>query len=174
MKPGYGSRKGSAFERKIAKDLSLWITDGKTDRCLWRTHASGSFGTNTQTHVEMGDIMSITDAGKILTEKFNIECRHGLCIKSKDLIYSPAKSSMLQFIKEGRENARVSNRSSLWIFREQGHTKIMVMLDWDEWGDHFAVTAIFPQHRLILLSYEQWKAQYKPFIGGLAAIETLP
>lgn len=129
MKPGYGSRKGSSFERKISKELSLWWTDGKSDGCFWRTHSSGALGTRSKKPTEYGDLMSISDVGQPFTKRFHLELRHGKCIRIQDLVYSPKASSsnMTGFIEEGIRGAKASGRVPLWIFREQGKP-VMIML----------------------------------------------
>lgn len=45
MKAGGGHRKGASFERKICKELSLWISHGARDDIFWRTAMSGGRAT---------------------------------------------------------------------------------------------------------------------------------
>jgi hypothetical protein len=45
MKPGGGSTKGSNWERRLAKSLSLWITDCESKDVLWRSQTSGARAT---------------------------------------------------------------------------------------------------------------------------------
>lgn len=45
-KAGRGPRKGSAFERKMCKELSLWWTHGKRADIFWRSAGSGSRATH--------------------------------------------------------------------------------------------------------------------------------
>lgn len=163
MKKGYGSQKGAAFERRIAKELSLWLSGGKDDGYLWRTHASGSLGTRSNKPTEFGDIMSIRDEGRSLTSEYNIECRHGKCIKIRDLVYLPAKSSMVQFIEEGELNAKLSNRKPLWIFREQG-APIMVMmhvLDLLRSTLQVKISIMLPEQMLAVVKFDEWKRCFK-------------
>jgi len=165
MKKGKSKEKGSSFERLISKELSLWLTNNKRDDIFWRTHSSGALGTISKKQSQYGDIMSIDDLGKILTDNFNIECRHGKCIKVKDLIYQPTKSSMVQFLKEGIINANTSHRRPLWIFRENGKL-IMVIMNLEDWlkyskepnnYDNKKVVIILPKEKVILISFEDWK-----------------
>jgi len=44
MKKGGGKNKGSSFERKICKELSLWWSGGKSDSIFYRTGGSGGTG----------------------------------------------------------------------------------------------------------------------------------
>lgn len=129
MRPGGGKCKGSAFERDVAKKLSLWITTGCSDKELWRTHSSGGVGTVSKISQECGDIMGIGDIGRSFCSRYNIECRIGKVIKFSDLIYRNEKSSMYKFIFEGRENAKRSNRIPIWIFKEHCSRDIVVAFD---------------------------------------------
>lgn len=162
------ARKGGSFERKIAKDLSLWWSDGKSSDLFWRTHASGSFGTNAKIKAEMGDLKALNEGGRDFMRVFNVECRTGKCIRVKDLIYDTSeknRTGMPAFIKEGEVNARASNRFPLWIFREQG-MPIMVMMKrllfnrftvrhmYDDWQ---ILRGFFPRRDIMLFDYEEWK-----------------
>jgi len=166
MKPGAGSRKGSTYERKIARDLSLWWSGGKEKNLFWRTHASGSFGTNAKIKSEVGDLMAIEEGGQDFMKVFNVECRHGKIIRTKDLVYDGQdKKGMKQFIIEGRTNAKVSDRLSLWIFREQ-NMPIMAMMSETDLArfTNFSFAIVmelcrgrFPKYNVALFDYTDWK-----------------
>lgn len=72
--------KGSAFERKVAAQLSLWITDGKRDDILWRSSISGGRATvalkKGVKHFAVGDICSVAQEGTRFCDTFFIECKH--------------------------------------------------------------------------------------------------
>jgi len=167
MKPGAGSRKGSSFERKLSKDLSLWWSDGKSKDLFWRTHSSGQLGTRSKKMSEYGDLMAIHDDGQLFMKTFHIECRHGKCIKVHDLVYAPKPSSsnMTGFIKEGIDGATASSRKPVWIFREQGQP-IMVLMTYTDYCFYIpqknalannATLALFPSDELVLITYENFK-----------------
>jgi hypothetical protein len=155
MRPGGGKSKGGAFERMIAKDLSLWLTDGRSDSLLWRTHASGGLGTVSKKRNEYGDLMAIDDEAKPFMDVFSIECRHGKCIKVRDLIYRPKNSSMVQFIEEGKRNAKESGRRPLWIFRENGQPIMVLMAERQMQVAN--LIGYFPQFDVSLMTYNTWK-----------------
>ena len=84
------SSKGSEFERQIAKQLSLWWSNGKRDDIFWRTSQSGGRSTQrmkskTATANSAGDIGYIDACGKILTDNILIECKAGYTNKNKRL-----------------------------------------------------------------------------------------
>lgn len=166
MKAGGGKRKGSSFERYIAKQLSLWISKGIRNDIFWRTHSSGSLGTVGKRRLEYGDIMAIDDAGKPLTDKYNIECRHGKVLNFKDLIYHPKSSSLIQMITEGRVNAEKSERQPLWILKEQ-NKEVMVMMNYDRVslfenliGKSSLVTDINLLYSIFIMTFENWKKEF--------------
>ena len=80
MRPGMGKAKGSAFEREVCKKLSLWITDGKMDDCLWRSAISGGRATIAHRKGKVvrqgGDICAVSLEGHVLTNKWYIENKH--------------------------------------------------------------------------------------------------
>jgi hypothetical protein len=162
MKPGGGKRKGGSFERKISKELSLWWTDGKSKDIFWRTHSSGAMGTVGGRKWEYGDIMAIDEAGKALTQRYNIELRHSKGLDIADLVYGTDKSGMAKFLREGRKTAELSGRQPLWIFKE--HLRpTMVMMDVKGLEDIVTplfVTMIggaFPGSNILLMTFEAWK-----------------
>lgn len=116
MRKGGGKSKGSGFEREIAKELSLWMTNGQRNDLFWRTHSSGALGTIGNRKMEYGDIMAIDDLGKPLTDNYHIECRCGKIIRLRDLAFG--RGNIVDFIKQGRQGAKDSGRQPLWFFRE--------------------------------------------------------
>ena len=160
MKKGGGKRKGSSFERVIAKDLSLWITGGSNEGIFWRTHSSGSLGTISKRRLEYGDIMAIDDLGKPLTDNYNIECRHGKCLDLRHFIHPVKGSSIIQLINEGRTNAEATKRKPLWIIKEQGRD-ILVMMNFQDCDTIRGLCkAIYPQFDIAVLKYSHWKEAY--------------
>lgn len=73
--------KGSAFERELCKQLSLWISHGIRDDLYWRSATSGGRATvhgkkgKGLEHVA-GDICAIHPDGKPLTDQFFLEAKH--------------------------------------------------------------------------------------------------
>ena len=126
MKPGGGKGKGSDFERKIARELSLWWTEGKSDKVFWRTHSSGMIGTVSRVIQEYGDIMAVDKVGQPFVDKFSIECRIGKALRFEDLIYKD-KGGIWDFIEQGEEGAKSSGREPLWFFKENRKEILMIV-----------------------------------------------
>src|SRR4029077_18705934 len=79
MKRGGGKDKGSAFERLVCKQLSLWVSHGRRSDLFWRSAMSGGRATVAQKkglHVhQAGDITSVHQDGHALTAEVYIECK---------------------------------------------------------------------------------------------------
>ena len=76
MKAGAGKSKGGAFERWTAKQLSLWVTDGKREDALWRSAMSGGRATVMKGKVrQAGDICAVAPEGQALVDYWFIECK---------------------------------------------------------------------------------------------------
>jgi len=72
--------KGTAFERTIAKDLSLWWSSGEREDLFWRTASSGGRATQREkegkpTAGQDGDICATSPSSHPLMEKIIIECK---------------------------------------------------------------------------------------------------
>jgi hypothetical protein len=75
-----GKQKGSAFERKICKQLSLWISAGKREDLFWRSAMSGGRATvgrkSGKDHAKhAGDITATDPEGHALTDAWYVECK---------------------------------------------------------------------------------------------------
>lgn len=68
-----GKKKGSRFERKIARELSLWLTDGSDDTQLIRSKQSG--GWSRKKGNQFGDLAPNGSRGQLLRSVFVIECK---------------------------------------------------------------------------------------------------
>lgn len=80
MRPGGGKRKGSAFERNVCRDLSLWVSLGQRDDVFWRSSMSGGRATiglrtgNVRT-AQAGDVSAIHALGERLLDHVVVECK---------------------------------------------------------------------------------------------------
>ncbi len=70
-------QKGSSFERKVAKELSLWYSK-KKDAFIFerRAGSGGSKRDQTGDSGESGDIFSVKTEGKKFLKDINIELKH--------------------------------------------------------------------------------------------------
>jgi hypothetical protein len=73
-------RKGSAFERELCRDLSLWVSRAEHEDLFWRSAISGGRATNRVAkhgaQKVSGDICSVREEGHIFTNWWHIEAKH--------------------------------------------------------------------------------------------------
>lgn len=100
-----GKSKGSSFERKNCKTLSLWWSDGVNDAMFWRTSNSGGRATvrnkkQLDTYGQYGDIQATTSSSKVLIELCVIEIKKGYGRSNfGDIIDAPQKAAKQQYVK---------------------------------------------------------------------------
>lgn len=75
-------QKGSENERKIAKKLSLWFSEGANPNIFWRSQSSGGRSTqlsktDTPFNLSFGDIGLSSGEGEALLRVVTIEAKHG-------------------------------------------------------------------------------------------------
>lgn len=80
MRLGGGKSKGAAFERYICVQLSLWVSQGKSEDLYWRSSMSGGRSTvaarkGKRLAAQAGDISCIHSSGSALTDKFYFELK---------------------------------------------------------------------------------------------------
>jgi hypothetical protein len=72
-------QKGASWERRCCKQLSLWITNGKKEDCLWRSAMSGGRATiayrKGQSIRQCGDITAVAPEGFDFCDQYYIECK---------------------------------------------------------------------------------------------------
>lgn len=139
---GGGKKKGSAFEREVAKELSLWLTKGKDSKQLIRSVLSGGWTAHRRTSKEKwrhaGDLAPNGPAGDIFREVVAVECKHYGTI---DLYTYWAESSLLNvWWKKITEEAHEADVSPMLVFR--GNLRpTMVALDVGIWTQLMGVGA---------------------------------
>jgi len=73
-----GNDKGGAFERAMAKKLSLWITHGEDRTQLIRSKSSGGWGSNVgdEKWRQLADLAPNGKDGERFRKLFGVECKH--------------------------------------------------------------------------------------------------
>ena len=115
------SHKGSGWERKLCKMLSLWWSHGESDACFWRTSTSGARATvrtrkGLRTECSYGDITAVDPIGQPLTRLFTIEAKKGYpAFRFGDLLESKATGQiLLQFVEQAKKEAKDAG-TPLWM-----------------------------------------------------------
>jgi len=178
---GKSKAKGSAFERKICKDLSLWITDDERDDLFWRSSNSGGRATIVNKeggkHTQSGDISAIHPLGHQFIETFVIECKHYKNIQLEAFIFN-GTGVFKEFWKQVRRDARKSKKHPLLIAK-QNNRPILLGLDREgasifQWGgsDELdkppskSITCWFPEYDLFIFDYEIFLLEHNSDVVG--------
>jgi hypothetical protein len=112
-----GKRKGSEFERKISKELSLWLTDNESADCVWRTSNSGGKATVTESTFQTGDIMPIGDNKTVhgFFKHYSLELKN---YKDLDLLDVQNKTFKLpDWWEQSKKDAQKGNKIPIVIFK---------------------------------------------------------
>lgn len=133
--------KGSAFEREICKQLSLWWTaddeNGPRDDIFWRTAGSGARATtrgrrNIKTAGAAGDLMATDVSGKPFEKYFLCELK---CGYSKDIdplaIVDSAKgtSLLLQWWRKAEKERVFTGRHLTMLIFKRNFKSTCVMVN---------------------------------------------
>lgn len=121
--PVNGKQKGSEFERKVCKQLSLWVSKGKSVDLFWRSAMSGGRATVAKGKVRQGgDITAVAPEGHVLTDYLYIECKHLKNISFDSLI--KGSGPLLTIWQKTIEEAEKYRKHPVLIFR-QNHWPIV-------------------------------------------------
>jgi hypothetical protein len=130
-----GKSKGGNFEREIAKELSLWWSDGEREDIFYRSHSSGGRFTvrnkaGKDTALQGGDITASDPKGEPLVKAWSIEIKTGYGKKTKagmtrwdtlDLLDSQQKETVIEKMwNQCCRDAELTNREPVLIFRRNG------------------------------------------------------
>lgn len=143
MRSGGGKAKGSAFERWVAKELSLWLTRGADAKQLIRSVLSGGWTAHRKTSDEpwrhAGDLAPNGPIGEAFRKAVAVECKHYGVI---DLYgYWQPTHKLNVWWEKLNEEASEAGCASMLVFRANLRPT-MVMLDaalWTAWGPRGAV-----------------------------------
>ena len=122
-------RKGSNFEREIAKILSEWWNYNlykKGNLVFWRTHASGKIKNHSST--QFGDITYIHPDGKDFIDLFVIECKRTKRYNILGILANDKSIPMIEWLKKLKSEATQCNKFGMLIFKFDRYP-IMIALD---------------------------------------------
>jgi len=129
--------KGSAFERDICEQLSLWWTDGKRDDVFWRTSGSGARAktrskTKQDTFGQYGDVQATDPIGQPLMDLCSVELKRGYSKSTfADVIdkLDTAKEQVFEsFVKQVTTDENLSGSFSWMLIIKRDRRKILVFI----------------------------------------------
>ena len=126
------SSKGGAFERAVAKQLSLWWSDGEADDWFWRTAGSGGRATNRAkkgkaTVNSEGDICAQTGEAQKLLNDFVIEIKRGYNTVTVSDLLDNKGGEMLKFIEQARRSASIAGARHWAVFHKRDRRQTLVI-----------------------------------------------
>jgi hypothetical protein len=129
MRPGGGKAKGTAFERKVCKDLSLWVSHGSDPDLFWRSAISGGRATvllkGGRSIKPAGDICAVDPAGHKLTDRYFIECKHDRNLELSRFLCHTGK--LWKFWEKAVQQA-VDHRRSPMLIARQNNFPILLLV----------------------------------------------
>ena len=130
MKPGGGKNKGSAFERKICKFLTKWISGQDDEYYFYRSPSSGAIATISLCNDDIsGDIIAIKPEAMGLTSKFSIECKTGYKGANPLKVFGNLKGNELKdFWIQACRDAQKAKKLPMLIYNPPGRAPALVGL----------------------------------------------
>lgn len=129
MKPGRGKGKGASFEREVCKKLSLWITNGEREDCLWRSAISGGRATVAYSKGkevrQAGDVCAVSPEGHALTDHWYIECKHVRKL-GLDQFLIKGTGPLAKFWEKCRKEAARYKRAPVIIAKQNGWPALLL------------------------------------------------
>jgi hypothetical protein len=121
MKSGSGKRKGSEYERVIAKFLSKWITGNDKDLLFWRSPSSGSLCTISNIKEASGDLIAIKPEGEWFLNIFNVEIKTGYPKADFFQFFKDVKNDIIKdFWIQCQKDAKKADKTGILIFKKNG------------------------------------------------------
>jgi hypothetical protein len=131
---GSGKNKGSEFERRVCRALSLWISRGRDQDLFWRSTTSGARATSVKdrklAHVA-GDISAYKEKGFVLTKDYFIECKSYTNLQYAQFC-AQEQSVLGKFWAVAQRQAISFNRAPLLIAK-QNRCPVMILMQPNHW-----------------------------------------
>lgn len=159
MRKGGGKSKGGAFEREIAKKLSLWLSSGVNEDVLWRSAGSGSRSTVGQRTGKVlgnhaGDLVCNDPCGQSFIKQFYLELKF-----YKDLQYEgllSGKGHLVKFWLEAQKQAAIYQKRPMLIAKQNMQPTVVCL---DRTGIRFLgfpeVTISAPRLNLYIILFDE-------------------
>lgn len=115
--------KGGSWERDVCKSLSKWVNGTEKPYVFWRGAGSGSVFTKNNLVGERfaGDVYSVRDEGKFLTDIFSLECKSGYKDASFDKHLKYNKNDEIKdFWEQASTDAQLTNKEPMLIYKKKG------------------------------------------------------
>lgn len=127
MKRGHGKQKGSAFERQLCHQLSLWVSGGQQKDLFWRSAMSGGRATVARGEVrQAGDICAVAPEGHSLTNRFYIEAKFYADL-AFDRFFLDGTGILLRFWEKTDQQASKYRRHPVLIAKQNLYPAVVLV-----------------------------------------------
>jgi len=162
-----GNAKGSAYERKICRELSLWWTKGKRDDIFYRTAGSGGRATkrakqNLTTANSAGDVGILDPIGKPFLDKVMIEIKRGYTkgneakqIRTLSIIDNPKNQKeplLIKWWNKALKEAYLDNNKEVMIIFKRDRKNACAMLSFNMMNMIKYYNNIFYEKHLLIMT----------------------
>ena len=136
MRKGGSPAKGSAWERAVAKELSLWLTNNERDDIFARNATSGAAFTiaskrGKSTSRMPGDLMAAHPLAFEFLNKISVECKHMASLALENYLFDfSGRSPMTKIVKLAEEQAK-SVGLAYMIIAKQNRRDPLILVPWD-------------------------------------------
>lgn len=130
MKSGAGKRKGGTYERKIARKLSLWITQGKNENGLWRSSSSGAMATINKKKgsinpYQCGDLCAVSPDCYKFAKQIYVEIKFYKKLNIANFIFD-RPSILKKFWNTATKEAESYNKEPIIIAKENNFPELII------------------------------------------------
>lgn len=130
---GNKAAKGGIFEREVARQLSLWWSDGQADDWFWRTAGSGGRATNRaksgkSTANSAGDIGAECPEAQKLLNVTTCEIKRGYSgTDVQELLDHKGKSQFRDFCKQAATSASLAGTPYWWLIVRRDRRDALIL-----------------------------------------------
>ena len=125
-----GKGKGSAWERKIARFLTMWMSGQDDDLWCYRSPGSGAVATLSKENKDLsGDLIPLKLEAASLFDKFSIECKNGYKGANPLKVFGNLKGNELKdFWLQANRDAQKAKKLPMLIYNPPGRAPALVGL----------------------------------------------
>lgn len=131
MRQGGSAKKGASFERRVCKELSLWISSGKRDDIFWRSAMSGGRATiglrkGITRASQAGDMVAISRLGEGFLNVFVVEHKHRRDLQL-DRFLTEHKGNLMSYWRKHMKECKAFKKHP-FLVAKQNRTKTLLLL----------------------------------------------
>jgi len=144
-KPKNSKAKGGAFERNVAKRLSLWYTHNERDDVFFRSASSGGratqrFKKGQQTANSAGDLSYIDSVGEPFLKCVAVELKAGYKTATLSKLFSAKQAELLGFFNQASASATQAGVNGWMVVHKIDFQPEMVYMNMGLFNRYFHIS----------------------------------